>query len=107
VIARLLRRPVREQKLDRQPSEAGVPAAAFGQWGYYGGHHHGHNGAAQATIILGSAAVIAGTAMLIYANRHECDAFAHSNDCYGEKVFGGSILAGGIVSLTMGMVMWH
>jgi len=45
--------------------------------------------------------------MLIYANRHECDAFAHSNDCYGEKVFGGSILAGGIVSLTMGMVMWH
>ena len=51
--------------------------------------------------------MIAGTAMMIYANRPECDAVAHSNDCYGEKVFGGSILAGGIVSLTMGMVMWH
>jgi hypothetical protein len=88
--------------------EARATLYAYGQWGYYDPppHHH-HNGAAQAAIIFGSAAVIAGTAMMIYANRPECDTLVNSNDCYGEKVFGGSILAGGIVSLTMGMVMWH
>jgi hypothetical protein len=95
--------------IESDAREAGVPAAAYGQWGYHGGHrHHGHdNGAAQAAIILGSAAAIAGTAVLIYANRPECDASVHSNDCYGEKVAGGSLLAGGIVSLVMGAVLWH
>jgi hypothetical protein len=99
---------LRQSLIESDAREARVPATAYGQWGYYGPppHHH-HNGAAQAAIIFGSAAVIAGTAMMIYANRPECDAIVHSNDCYGEKVFGGSILAGGIVSLTMGMVMWH
>jgi hypothetical protein len=99
---------LRRSLLESDGREARVPATAYGQWGYYGPppHHH-HNGAAQAAIIFGSAAVIAGTAMMIYANRPECDSVVHSNDCYGEKVFGGSILAGGIVSLTMGMVMWH
>jgi hypothetical protein len=99
---------LRRSVIEADAREAGVPVAAYGQWGYHGGHHHGHdNGAAQAAIILGSAAAIAGTAVLIYANRPECDAFVHSNDCYGEKVVGGSLLAGGIVSLVMGAVLWH
>ncbi len=101
---------LRRSLIESDAREAGVPAAAYGQWGgYHGGHHHhGHdNGAAQAAIILGSAAAIAGSAVLIYSNRPECDAFVHSNDCYGEKVVGGSLLAGGIVSLVMGAVLWH
>jgi len=100
---------LRRSLIESDAREAGVPAAAYGQWGYHGSrHHHGHdNGAAQAAIILGSAAAIAGTAVLIYANRPECDAFVHSNDCYGEKVAGGSLLAGGIVSLVLGASLWH
>lgn len=99
---------LRRSLIESEAREAGVPAAAYGQRGYYGGHHHhGHDGASQAAIILGSAAAIAGTAVLIYANRPECDSFAHQNDCYGEKVVGGSLLAGGIVSLVLGAVTWH
>jgi hypothetical protein len=99
---------LREALATSATREDRVPAAAYGQWGGHGGghHHHGHNGASQAAIIFGSAAVIAGTGLLIYSNRPECD-HVHSNDCYGEKVFGGSLLAGGIVSLALGITTWH
>lgn len=94
--------------VDSDVRGADAPAAEYGQWGWHGGghHHHGHNGASQAAIIFGSIATIAGTGLLIYSNRPECDHF-HSNECYGEKVFGGSLLAGGIVSLVVGMTTWH
>lgn len=95
--------------LDSDTHDDTGATAAYGQWGWHGGghHHHGHNGASQAAIILGSAAVIAGTGLLIYSNRPECDVHVHSNECYGEKVFGGSLLAGGIVSLVIGAATWH
>lgn len=80
------------------------------QWGYHHGygHHHG-NGGAQAAIILGSAAAIAGTALLVYANRPECSGpFELPSGCgYGTKVVGGSLLAGGLVAITIGAVTWH
>jgi hypothetical protein len=83
--------------------------SAASQWGrHHGGHHHGHNDAAQVAIILGTIGAITGAALLVYANRPECNAFPNAGGCgYGTKVTGGAILAGGIASITIGAVSWH
>jgi hypothetical protein len=67
---------------------------------------HRHDGAIVA-LTIGAIATITGTAILIYANRPECDFNHHAGGCgYGTNVVGGSVLAGGIVGLTVGAITW-
>jgi hypothetical protein len=88
---------------------SGPAVAESRQWGHHGHYGHGHgNGGAQAAIIIGSAVAIAGTAILVYANRPDCDRRPEPDGCgYGTQVVGGSMLAGGVVSLVVGAAMWH
>jgi hypothetical protein len=68
--------------------------------------HHHHDGSI-AAIMIGAAAAITGTAVLIYANRPECTFAPYAGGCgYGTKVVGGSVLAGGIVGLFVGALTW-
>ena len=86
------------------PDESSV----FAQRGYRGrGYSRRHNGAA-AAMIIGAAAAIAGTAVLVYANRPECSTIPAAGGCgYGTKVFGGALLAGGATGLVVGAAMWR
>ncbi len=59
-------------------------------------------------IILGAVASIAGTAILVYANRPECSTNQTANGCgYGTKVIGGAVLSAGIVGLVAGALTWR
>jgi hypothetical protein len=74
---------------------------------YYGRRGGGRRSTAMAAIVLGSAAAIAGGALLAYANRPECSANPEADGCgYGFKVVGGSVLAGGLVGVTLGALTW-
>jgi hypothetical protein len=87
-----------------------VPAesSSFAQWGYRGRGRGGRHGAAQAEIVLGAVASIAGAAVLVYANRPECSANHLAGGCgYGTKVVGGAVLSVGIVSLLIGALTWR
>ena len=88
-------------------SGAARPAAsAFGQY-VYGGRRH-RNDAAMTAILIGAAAAIAGTAVLVYANRPDCSVNAEFGGCgYGTKVVGGSLLAGGLVGVIVGAATWR
>ena len=81
---------------------------AFGQFGRFGrGRRHRNDGAAVA-LFLGAVGTIAGAAVLVYANRPECSAAVQPGGCgYGTKVVGGSVLAAGLVGLTIGAVTWR
>ena len=88
------------------PPVSGAAAFTAGQYGY--GGHHRHNDAAMAAILIGAAAAIAGTAILVYANRPECGVSdAYSGCGYGSKVVGGSLLAGGMVGVIVGAATWR
>ena len=76
-----------------------------GRGGYYGRGRH--NGAA-AALVLGAAAAIAGTAVLVYANRPECSTNVAAGGCgYGTKVVGGAVLSAGIVGVIVGAATWR
>jgi len=61
-----------------------------------------------AAIMVGSVVAIAGAAILIYANRPECDVHQFAGGCgYGTKVVGGAVLSGGVVSLVVGALTWR
>jgi hypothetical protein len=61
-----------------------------------------------AAIVLGSVVSIAGAAILVYANRPECETHQFAGGCgYGTKVVGGAVLSGGIVSLVVGALTWR
>ena len=69
-------------------------------------YRHSNDGAL-AAILIGATAAITGTAVLVYANRPECSFNPYGGGCgYGTKVVGGAILAGGIVGLTVGALIW-
>jgi len=90
--------------LDAIPMEA----TSLAQRGGYRRRSGGRNGGAAAAIILGAAAAIAGTAVLVYANRPDCVGNRITNGCgYGTKVIGGSVLAGGLVSVVVGAATWR
>jgi len=60
-----------------------------------------------AAIMIGTAAAIAGTAVLVYANRPECSANQFAGGCgYGTKVVGTSVLVGGAAGLVVGALTW-
>ncbi len=88
---------------------AAAPPAAS-QWGRHGGHRGGggRNDGARTAIILGAIGVIAGSAVLVYANRPECGDVPNASGCgYGTKVTGGAVLAAGVVGITVGAATWR
>jgi uncharacterized membrane protein YjjB (DUF3815 family) len=61
-----------------------------------------------AALMIGSVVAITGAAILVYANRPECDTRQFAGGCgYGTKVVGGAVLSGGIVSLVAGALTWR
>ena len=86
-----------------------VPAdsSAFGQRGFRG-RGRGRNQGAATAIILGSVAAIAGTAVLVYANRPDCSLNPRPGGCgYGTKVVGGAVLSAGVVGILVGALTWR
>lgn len=89
-------------------SPAQAESAAFGQRGYRGRGRGGRNGAAQAAVILGAVAAVAGAAVLVYANRPDCNTNKAADGCgYGTKVVGGAVLTAGIVGVVAGALTWR
>lgn len=106
------RRPLFEIS-DRTLANAVVTAASAEALSAQRGRYRGRrsrwddNGAARTAIIIGGVASIAGTAILVYANRPECNVDRFAQGCgYGSKVVGGAVLSGGLVSMTLGAVTW-
>jgi hypothetical protein len=95
--------------LNGQPLVAMAPAlAAASQPGYYARPPHHRNQGAATAIFLGAAGAIAGTAVLVYANRPECGLNPYAGGCgYGTKVAGGAVLAAGVVGLVVGAALWR
>jgi hypothetical protein len=61
-----------------------------------------------AAIMIGAVAAITGAAILVYANRPECDTHQFAGGCgYGTKVVGGAVLSGGVVGLFVGALTWR
>src|ERR1700730_1720272 len=84
-----------------------VESSAFGQWGGYRRGRNRNSGAATA-IFLGAAGTIAGAAVLVYANRPECNGNPALGGCgYGTKVVGGAVLSAGLVGLMIGALTWR
>jgi hypothetical protein len=67
-----------------------------------GGRHSG----SAAAIAVGTAAAIAGAAVLVYANRPECRTTGGEGCGYGTKVAGGAVLSAGIVGIVAGALTW-
>ena len=83
-------------------------ASVFAQRGYRGRGSRGRNSGAAAAMFAGAAAAIAGTAVLVYANRPECTTFPTAGGCgYGTKVVGGAVLSAGIVGVLVGALTWR
>ena len=92
------------RSLPPAPDESGV----FAQRGYRGRGYSGRNNGAAAAMFIGAAAAIAGTALLVYANRPECSTTPTAGGCgYGAKVLGGAVLTGGVVGVTIGALTWR
>jgi hypothetical protein len=82
--------------------------SGFAQRGYRGRGYSGRRNGAAAAVILGAAAAIAGTAVLVYANRPECSTIPTATGCgYGTKVVGGAVVSAGVVGLVVGAAMWR
>jgi len=61
-----------------------------------------------AAMMVGAIASITGAAILVYANRPECEFQPYTSGCgYGTKVVGGAVLSGGIASLLIGAFTWR
>lgn len=90
-----------------RPADSANDARDTAQYGY--GSRRGHrNQTALTAIMLGAVGAIAGTAVLVYANRPECNVNPNLGGCgYGTKVVGASVLSGGLVGLMVGAVMWR
>jgi hypothetical protein len=90
------------------PALAPDETRLFAQRGYGGRGYGRRNSGAATAIIVGAAAAIAGTALLVYANRPECSTIPTASGCgYGTKVVGGSVLSAGIVGVTVGALTWR
>ncbi len=86
-----------------------VPGPAFAVGGqiYQGAPYRLRHDGSIAALMVGAAAAIAGTAVLVYANRPECSTNQFAGGCgYGTKVVGSAVLAGGIVGLFVGALTW-
>jgi hypothetical protein len=98
--ARVWRRP-----LEFAPRESSTFAQRGRRGG--GGGRNGNGGAA-AELMLGAVAAVAGAAVLVYANRPECNGNPTASGCgYGTKVVGGAVLSIGIVGIIVGAARWR
>jgi hypothetical protein len=90
---------------------ATVPSASEpNAYTQFGGFRRGRrrNAGAATAIFLGAAGAIAGTAVLVYANRPECNANPTLGGCgYGTKVAGGAVLSAGLVGIMIGALTWR
>jgi hypothetical protein len=86
-----------------------IESSAYAQRrGYRGRGGGGGRSTAIAAIALGAAASIAGTAILVYANRPECGTNQTASGCgYGTKVVGGAVLSAGLVGIFVGALTWR
>ena len=67
----------------------------------------GRNGSI-AALMIGAVATITGAAILVYANRPDCNNNQFAGGCgYGTKVIGGAVLSGGVVGLFVGALTWR
>ena len=59
-------------------------------------------------MVLGAVGMIAGAAVLTYANRPDCSVSALNDGCsYGSKVAGASLAAAGAVTFLAGAITWR
>jgi hypothetical protein len=85
-----------------------IESSSFAQRNGYGGRRRGDRNGAAAALVLGAVASITGTAILVYANRPECNSNQLADGCgYGTKVVGGAVLSAGIVGLVAGALRWR
>jgi hypothetical protein len=85
-----------------------APSSAFAGQIYQGRPYKINRDGSIAALMLGSIAAIAGTAVLVYANRPECTTNQFAGGCgYGTKVVGGAVLSGGVVGLVVGALTWR
>ena len=84
-------------------------SSVFAQRGYgRRGSGGRNNSGSAAAMFIGAAAAIAGTALLVYANRPECNMVPTAGGCgYGTKVVGGAVLSAGIVGVIVGAATWR
>lgn len=87
---------------------APTTSSAFAGQIYQGRPYKINRDGSIAALMLGSIAAIAGTAVLVYANRPECTTNQFAGGCgYGTKVVGGAVLSGGVVGLVIGALTWR
>jgi hypothetical protein len=100
------RAPLAQRSFEIAPFEFNLHGGQIYAGPPYPMYHYHHNGAI-AAIMVGAAAAITGTAVLVYANRPECSFSPYAGGCgYGTKVVGSAVLSGGIVSLFVGALIW-
>ena len=84
-----------------------VTASHEEQRGYGYRRGRGRRSTAATALMIGAAAAITGTALLVYANRPECSTNVSAGGCgYGTKVVGGSVLAAGVIGVGIGAALW-
>jgi hypothetical protein len=85
-----------------------TPSSALAGQIYQGRPYRMSRDGSIAALMLGAVAAIAGTAVLVYANRPECTTNQLAGGCgYGTKVVGGAVLSGGVVGLFIGALTWR
>jgi hypothetical protein len=96
------------RKFKFTPKFTPEPSSAFAGQIYQGRPYKINRDGSIAALMLGSIAAIAGTAVLVYANRPECTTNQFAGGCgYGTKVVGGAVLTGGVVGLVIGALTWR
>jgi hypothetical protein len=91
------------------PTFAITPTAssAFAGQIYQGRPYKLNHDGSIAALMIGAVAAIAGTAVLVYANRPECTTNQLAGGCgYGTKVVGGAVVSAGVVGVVIGAITW-
>jgi hypothetical protein len=84
-----------------------APSRAFAGQIYQGRPYRMNHDGSIAALMIGAVTAIAGTALLVYANRPECTTNQLAGGCgYGTKVVGGAVLSAGVVGVVIGAVTW-
>jgi hypothetical protein len=84
-----------------------TPSSAFAGQIYQGRPYRMNHDGSIAALMIGAVAAIAGTALLVYANRPECSTNQLAGGCgYGTKVVGGAVVSAGVVGVVIGAITW-
>jgi hypothetical protein len=83
-------------------------SSAFAGQIYQGRPYRMRHDGSIAALMIGTALTITGAAILVYANRPDCEFQQFAGGCgYGTKVVGGAVLTGGVVGLFVGAWTWR